>query len=267
MEECKDIMVIDWATRIPTDAEEEYLSHLFCLGGGCWYRFNGMDFELHAGDLSIIRKRKMIENIEVSMGFCAKIIYVKSGFVELCNLRAIMEWKDNWPFPQLCHAPLAWTADCLSSRSWTAWVVYQGYWTSFLPWNAYQRHADGYPWFFRFSCSYLWWKRHFNADASIIHRFLRMLEDGTYREHREVSYYVDCLCITSKYLSEVLKKVSRYAANYWINRYTIFDISRLLSDKSLSFVQISDMFSFSSQAYLSRYVQQNLGFNPTEYRT
>ena len=65
-----------------------------------------------------------------------------------------------------------------------------------------------------------------------------MLEDGTYREHREVSYYVDCLCITSKYLSEVLKKVSRYAANYWINRYTIFDISRLLSDKSLSFVQI-----------------------------
>ena len=99
------------------------------------------------------------------------------------------------------------------------------------------------------------------------HRFLRMLEDGTYREHREVSYYVDCLCITSKYLSEVLKKVSRYAANYWINRYTIFDISRLLSDKSLSFVQISDMFSFSSQAYLSRYVQQNLGFNPTEYRT
>lgn len=97
--------------------------------------------------------------------------------------------------------------------------------------------------------------------------FLENAGDGTYREHREVSYYVDCLCITSKYLSEVLKKVSRYAANYWINRYTIFDISRLLRDKSLSFVQISDMFSFSSQAYLSRYVQQNLGFNPTEYRT
>ena len=94
-----------------------------------------------------------------------------------------------------------------------------------------------------------------------------MLEDGTYREHREVSYYVDCFFITSKYLSEVLKKESRYADNYRINRNTKFDISRHLSDKSLSFVQISDMFSFSSQAYLSRYVQQNLGFNPTEYRT
>lgn len=36
--------------------------------------------------------------------------------------------------------------------------------------------------------------------------FLENAGDGTYREHREVSYYVDCLCITSKYLSEVLKR-------------------------------------------------------------
>ena len=50
-----------------------------------------MDFELHAGDLSIITKRKMIENIEVSMAFCAKIIYMKSVLVELSNLRAIMD--------------------------------------------------------------------------------------------------------------------------------------------------------------------------------
>lgn len=93
-----------------------------------------------------------------------------------------------------------------------------------------------------------------------------MLEAGTYREHREVTYYADCLCITPKYLSEVSKKVSGYGANYWINRYTILDISRLLRNKSLSFVQISDMFGFSSPAYFSRYVQQYLGVNPSEYR-
>ena len=67
-------------------------------------------------------------------------------------------------------------------------------------------------------------------NASIMNRFLKMLEEGTYREHREVTYYADCLCVTSKYLSEVSKKVSGYAANYWINRYTILDITRLLRD-------------------------------------
>lgn len=69
-----------------------------------------------------------------------------------------------------------------------------------------------------------------------------------------------------KYLSEVSKRVSGYAVNYWINRYTSLDIARLLKDKTLTFVQISDMFHFSSPAYFSRYVQRTLGMNPTRYR-
>ena len=97
-------------------------------------------------------------------------------------------------------------------------------------------------------------------------RFLSMLDDGEFRKHREVTYYADRLCVTSKYLSEVSKKVSGYAANYWINRYTMLDISRLLRDKSVTFVEISDMFEFSSPAYFTRYVQHNLGVNPSEYR-
>lgn len=103
-------------------------------------------------------------------------------------------------------------------------------------------------------------------SASIMNRFLSLLESGEYREHREVSYYADRLCVTPKYLSEVSKKVSGYGANYWINRYTMLEISQLLRDKSLTFVQISDMFGFSSPSYFSRYVQQNLGVSPSEYR-
>ncbi|MDO4163489.1 MAG: helix-turn-helix domain-containing protein [Bacteroides sp.] len=103
-------------------------------------------------------------------------------------------------------------------------------------------------------------------SAIIMNRFLAMLENGEFRENRDVTYYADKLCVTSKYLSEVSKKISGYAANYWINRYTTLDISRLLRDKSLTFVQISDMFGFSSPAYFSRYVQHNLGVKPTDYR-
>ena len=102
--------------------------------------------------------------------------------------------------------------------------------------------------------------------ASIMSKFLQMLEDGVYRQHRDVTYYASELCVTPKYLSEVTKKVSGYAANYWINRYTILDISRLLRDKSLSFVYISDLFGFSSPSYFSRYVQHNLGIKSSDYR-
>ncbi len=99
-----------------------------------------------------------------------------------------------------------------------------------------------------------------------MNRFLSLLENGEFRTHREVTWYADQLCVTAKYLSEVSKKVSGYSANFWINRYTSLEISRLLRDKSLSFVAISDMLGFSSPAYFSHYVSHNLGLNPTAYR-
>ena len=105
-----------------------------------------------------------------------------------------------------------------------------------------------------------------SRTASIMGGFLQMLDSGEYRNHREVSYYASVLCVSPKYLSEVSKKVSGHPANWWITRYTILDISRLLRNKELSFTDISDIFGFSSAAYFSRYVQQYLGVRPTELR-
>lgn len=85
MEYPKDIIVADKLGVVRTDSEKEYLAHLLCLGGTCRYRFNERDFELHAGDLSIIRKRKMIEKVEPSDDFRCKIIYATPGFIELCT--------------------------------------------------------------------------------------------------------------------------------------------------------------------------------------
>ena len=64
MEERENIIVADALGVIKTDIDKEYLAHLLCLGGTCRYRFNERDFELHAGDLSIIRKRKLIDRVQ-----------------------------------------------------------------------------------------------------------------------------------------------------------------------------------------------------------
>lgn len=96
--------------------------------------------------------------------------------------------------------------------------------------------------------------------------FFQMLFRGDYRKNREISYYADVLCVTPKYLSEVCKKVSGYGANYWINRFTIIDIQRLLRNRSMSLQQIADDFRFSSLAYFSRFVQNFLGSTPSAYR-
>ena len=97
-------------------------------------------------------------------------------------------------------------------------------------------------------------------------RFLTLLERGDFRRNRELAYYADILFVTSKYLSEVCKKVSGFPANYWINRFTVLDISRQLRDKKRSFTELTDLYGFSSPSYFSRYVQKYLGASPSELR-
>lgn len=267
MEEQKDVIVADRLGVLRTDSDEEYLAHLLCLGGTCSYRFNEKEFELHTGSLSIICKRKMIEKVQPSDDFRCKIIYAKPGFIELCTPQSNYGMKGTMALflnPVMSLTPEQQIVcrrdfDLLELRindvehCFYREMLINAMQTAIL--DFYDFHARIYG---ESDIS--------TQSAFIMNRFLKMLEEGTYREHREVTYYADCLCVTSKYLSEVSKKVSGYAANYWINRYTILDITRLLRDKSLTFVQISDMFGFSSPAYFSRYVQQNLGVKPSDYR-
>lgn len=102
--------------------------------------------------------------------------------------------------------------------------------------------------------------------ANILSGFFDLLENGEYLTDREVAHYASKLCISPKYLSEVCKRASGQTANFWIVRYTLRGITRMLRDKTLTIVQIADKFHFSSAAYLSRYVQKYLGKTPGELR-
>lgn len=264
MEKLKDVIVTDMlGGTVRTDIDGDYLGHLFCLGGSCRFLFNGKEFELRAGDLSIVRRRKLIEMVRPSNDFRAKIIYAKVSFIELCTPQSNYGMKGQLalflnpvmhltPDQQIvCRRDF----ELLESR-----IKERGhrFYREMLI-NVMQMVILD---FFVFHACFYGVSDISTQNASIMNRFLKLLEEGVYRRHREVTYYADCLCITPKYLSEVSKKVSGYAANYWINRYTSLDISRLLRDKSLSFAQIS----FSSPAYFCRYVQHNLGVNPSDYR-
>ena len=102
--------------------------------------------------------------------------------------------------------------------------------------------------------------------AQMIERFLQMLERGDFRKNRDIGYYADKLCVTTKYLSQVSKHVSGFSANYWINRYTALDISRQLRNRGKTLTDLTDFYGFSSPSYFSRYVQKYLGVSPSDLR-
>ncbi|MDO4930608.1 MAG: helix-turn-helix domain-containing protein [Bacteroidales bacterium] len=267
MEQFQQVKIADNLSGVGTPPYEDYLAHALCLGGSCSFLFNGRQFTLSQGDVMIVRKGKLMARVTPSPDFRVKVIYVTTGFIKLSTPQSNYGTKGSLALflnPVMHLTPEQQTVcrrdfDVLELR--LATPTHRFYEEVMI--NAVQTMILD---FFDFH-SQLYDEQDISTQtATVMNRFLAMLENGDYRRHREVSYYADKLCVTAKYLSEVSNKVSGYPANYWINSYTSLDISRMLRDKSLTFVQISDIFGFSSPAYFSRYVKNYLGASPTDFR-
>ncbi|MCL1613637.1 helix-turn-helix domain-containing protein [Phocaeicola plebeius] len=63
------------------------------------------------------------------------------------------------------------------------------------------------------------------------------------------------------------KKASGFHANFWIDRFTITEITRLLCDKTLTLKEISKRMNFASVSYFCRYVMRILKVTPSEYKS
>lgn len=103
--------------------------------------------------------------------------------------------------------------------------------------------------------------------AVLLRQFIELLYRGEYIRNRNLTFYASHLCITPHYLSEVCRKVSGLPATYWIDRFTLYEVTRLLRQKELSLTDIADRLNFSSLSYFSRYVQKRIGVSPSEYRS
>ena len=100
----------------------------------------------------------------------------------------------------------------------------------------------------------------------LLRKFIELLYNGEYIRNRDLDFYASRLCITPHYLSEICKKVSGKPASYWIDRFAMQEITRLLRQKEFSLTEIAERMNFSSVSYFSRYIRKRLGVCPAEYR-
>lgn len=261
------VVVTDTLSGIGTGHLENFLAHALCLDGEASFDFNGNCFVLKKGDLMIVRKGKLLENFEQSSDFKVKVIYLESSFVEAATPNTNYGMKGSLalflnPVMHLSDFQFNLCQEDFRNVEFRHRTTCYKFYEESLRCAVQLMILD----FFDFHARNYGESDLSTQNATIMNRFLAMLENGDYRKNREITYYASELCVTAKYLSEVCKKTSGHSANFWVNRYTILDISRMLRKKELTFVEISDMFHFSSPAYFSRYVQRYLGMKPTDCR-
>lgn len=87
-----------------------------------------------------------------------------------------------------------------------------------------------------------------------------------FKEHRDISFYADRLCVSNKYLSSLLKQETGITALEWIEKYVVMCAKNCLSSTAMTVQQISDELNFSTQSVFGKYFKRVEGVSPMTYR-
>lgn len=85
-------------------------------------------------------------------------------------------------------------------------------------------------------------------------------------QQREVAFYAQKLCITSRYLSTVVQHVTGTTAKSIIDKHVILEIKTMLRSTYLSIQEISNELHFPDQSFFARYFKKHTGITPLQYR-
>lgn len=88
----------------------------------------------------------------------------------------------------------------------------------------------------------------------------------SYIKERSISYYADVLCVTPKYLSQVVRRVSGRFAGDWITDFVILEAKALLKSRKYTVQQIADMLNFANQSFFGKYFREKVGCSPKAYQ-
>ena len=261
-----DIVFTNNLEDATSDKFSGYTVHFLCYGGYCTFRMAGKNFMVEEGDFVIWTHGKLVSDVYVSPDFQVTVLYLTYHFSRRNAPNNNYEMKGHMSLLQnpvmrltekeklICDNDLKQIKNRLNN-SHHFYEEIMGCAVMTLVLDLYDIHArinEENP--------------VSEQNAFLLKNFMELLETGEYKSYREVAYYASKLNVTPKYLSEVCKKVSGHPATFWIDRFTITEIVRLLRNKDISLTEISDELNFTSLSYFSRYVQRILGVPPTEYR-
>ena len=102
-------------------------------------------------------------------------------------------------------------------------------------------------------------------SENITDRYFELVKQH-YRSHRDVAYYADLMCITSKYLSQSVREATGKPALQMIDDFVIAESKALLRSTDSSIEQIAEAMGFHSQSLFGKYFKRVTGISPREYR-
>lgn len=241
--------------------------HILCNRGNMGFTFQDTRYNISAGDYAILPNATLVSSFSESDDFQGVLMNISDTFVTSIAIRSNYGIIGHLSLLQnpvmklsahdfmICEQAMHCIRQRLKDREHLFWKELMGSLLTAHILDLHDIHAR--------SRNSMQVSEHITA---LLRKFIELLYNGEYIRNRDLDFYASRLCITPHYLSEICKKVSGKPATYWIDRFTLQEITRLLRQKELSLTTIAERMNFSSVSYFSRYVQKRMKITPSEYR-
>ncbi len=104
-----------------------------------------------------------------------------------------------------------------------------------------------------------------NRAKEYFTQFTQLLSEH-YKQERSVGFYARQLCITPKYLTTLIKRISGRSVSEWIDNYVILEAKTLLKYSNMSIQEIAYYLHFPNQSFFGSYFKRNTGMSPSQYK-
>ena len=104
-----------------------------------------------------------------------------------------------------------------------------------------------------------------NRAEEYFRQFTELLGEH-YKHERSVGFYARQLCITPKYLTTLIKRISGKSVSEWIDNYVILEAQTLLKDSTMSVQEIAYYLNVPNQSFFGSYFKRNAGMSPSQYK-
>ena len=265
-----DVLLIDNLSEapFPTDARRmNFILICLCTKGNVSFTLDTTPQMLKAGELMVVSERHILDNYNASSDFDGLCMMVSIPFYNdtiksISDISALFLFAHNHPiFPFSEHDQ----------------QIYRNYFRIIQ--NKISRTENRFrrelvrslmlALFYELS-GVIYHFRHVKKErmtrADIIFtQFIKLVEENCKRERR-VSWYAKQMDITPKYLSEMVKQVSKRTPNGWIDYYVTQELRIILKNSTRSIKDVATEMNFPNQSFLGKYFKEHVGMSPSEYR-
>ena len=101
--------------------------------------------------------------------------------------------------------------------------------------------------------------------GEFMHRFLHLLSQEGRVKH-SIGFYADRLCVSTNYMSALVKRESGLTVLQWIDRALVREAKVLLHHTQMPVAEVAETLGFATPSFFIRFFRQQTGQTPLQYR-